>query len=306
MIVLHLTDCPPGLKGDLTKWLFEIASGVYVGQVSARVRDKLWLRIRETCRHGRVVMVYNCGNREQRIDFLVHGDTWEPMDFDGIKLMLRPSAPRSRVQELGDASKNVRSNASKGRLAKRFTAHTPYPRDYVVVDVETTGLDPDSDEIIEIGAIKVLNSEKNDTFHCLISTDVQISSEITSLTGITSDEIAMSGQPLNDALGKFLEFHDELPIVGHNLDFDRSFLDAACVKCNLSLLSNRWVDTIKLARRLVKNLGSYRLASLAEHFNLSSSGNDESSLHRPHRSLGDCETTHSVYQKLMNLNNPRS
>ena len=136
MIVLHLTDCPPGFKGDLTKWLFEIASGVYVGQVSARVRDKLWLRVQETCRRGRVVMVYNCANTEHRLDFRVHGDTWEPIDFDGIKLMLRPNAPRIRARQSDASSSRIRSNASKGRTAKRFSAmRARYPLDYVVVDL---------------------------------------------------------------------------------------------------------------------------------------------------------------------------
>lgn len=93
MIVVHLTACPPALRGDMTKWLFEIATGVYVGDVSARVRDNLWDRIKLSCKLGRAVMVYNT-NTEQGLDFRVFGDTWEPIDFDGLKLMLRPSPSR--------------------------------------------------------------------------------------------------------------------------------------------------------------------------------------------------------------------
>jgi CRISPR-associated protein Cas2 len=101
MIVISMTDCPVGLRGDLTKWLLEINTGVFVGQVSARVRDRLWERITETTKEGRVTMVFNTNN-EQRLDFRVHNGTWEPIDFDGIKLMLRPSP--SRIKKLGTTS----------------------------------------------------------------------------------------------------------------------------------------------------------------------------------------------------------
>jgi len=93
MIVLQLTSCPPSLKGDMTKWLFEIATGVYVGKVSARVRDLLWKRVCSSIKGGRAVMVYTT-DTEQGFDFRTLDDTWEPIDFDGLKLMLRPSPDR--------------------------------------------------------------------------------------------------------------------------------------------------------------------------------------------------------------------
>ena len=58
MIIVVLTDCPPKLRGDLSKWLFEINTGVYVGNVSARVREALWIRICETVQQGQATMVY--------------------------------------------------------------------------------------------------------------------------------------------------------------------------------------------------------------------------------------------------------
>lgn len=93
MIVLHLTSCPPALRGAMTKWLFEIATGVYVGKVSARVRDLLWNRVCSTIKNGRAVLVYTT-DTEQGFDFRTYGDTWEAIDFDGLKLMLRPSLNR--------------------------------------------------------------------------------------------------------------------------------------------------------------------------------------------------------------------
>lgn len=71
MTVIVLSDCPPKLRGDLTKWLLEISTGVYVGKVSARVRDELWLRVCDNLKSGRASMVYSTNN-EQGMDFRVH------------------------------------------------------------------------------------------------------------------------------------------------------------------------------------------------------------------------------------------
>jgi len=301
MMVLHLTDCPSGLRGDLTKWLLEIAAGVFVGQVSARVRENLWLRVQETCRSGRVVLVYSAKN-EQHLDFRVHGDTWEPLDFDGIKLMLRPNNTRLKEKQAGGNPGHGFSNAAKGRTAKRFSAmRSRYPDTYIVVDLETTGLNPNTDEIVELGAIKVVKGGKTDIFHGLISTSTSITSGTTALTGITNDEIKVSGQPLQIIMPQFISFCGDLPIIAHNLDFDKGFLDRACVSCNLPLVLNRCVDTLALARRLKKNLPSYKLAALAECFDLSIEVQNGSELNKPHRSLGDCETTYLLYEKLIDF-----
>ena len=115
MIVITMTDCPVGLRGDLTKWLLEVNTGVFVGQVSARVRDNLWERIKETAKDGRVTMVFSTNN-EQKLDFRIHNSTWEPIDFDGIKLILRPSP--SRIKQLGELRLGF-SKASKRQIAKR-------------------------------------------------------------------------------------------------------------------------------------------------------------------------------------------
>jgi CRISPR-associated protein Cas2 len=116
MVVITLTDCPVSLRGDLTKWLLEINTGVFVGRVSARVRGLLWERITKSIRSGKATMVYTAKN-EQHLDFKVHNAEWEPIDFDGIKLVLRPSP--SRVKNLGGLRLGY-SNASKRRLAKRM------------------------------------------------------------------------------------------------------------------------------------------------------------------------------------------
>ena len=88
MVVITLTSCPPKLRGDLTKWLFEIDTGVFVGNLNARVRDGVWKRICENIKNGRATMVFS-SNNEQKLDFRIHNADWEPIDYDGIKLVLR-------------------------------------------------------------------------------------------------------------------------------------------------------------------------------------------------------------------------
>lgn len=115
MVVLVLTACPVGLRGHLTRWLLEISPGVFVGFVTARVRDLLWGRVVELAKDGRAIMVHTAKG-EQRLAFRVHRHDWEPVDVDGVHLMRRPlddSAPSDSQLRAGW------SKASKYRMAAR-------------------------------------------------------------------------------------------------------------------------------------------------------------------------------------------
>ena len=89
MVVVVLTACPSGLRGHLTRWLLEIAPGIFCGKVSARVRDEMWNRIVEMSKDGRALMVFS-RRGDQGLDFRVLRHDWEPVDFDGLTLMRRP------------------------------------------------------------------------------------------------------------------------------------------------------------------------------------------------------------------------
>ncbi|MEI2777229.1 MAG: type I-E CRISPR-associated endoribonuclease Cas2e [Tetrasphaera sp.] len=95
MVVLVLTAVPAGLRGHITRWLLEIAPGVYVGHLTRRVRDDVWDRVVELCKDGRAIMIESARG-EQRLYFRVHRHDWEPVDLDGIQLIRRPSAPKAR------------------------------------------------------------------------------------------------------------------------------------------------------------------------------------------------------------------
>ncbi|MFX0574760.1 type I-E CRISPR-associated endoribonuclease Cas2e [Nocardia nepalensis] len=92
MTIVVLTAVPPGLRGHLTRWLLEISPGLFVGNMSPRVRELMWQRIIEYVSEGRALMVHSARN-EQRLAFKVHGHDWTPTDYDGITLMRRTTTP---------------------------------------------------------------------------------------------------------------------------------------------------------------------------------------------------------------------
>lgn len=128
MTVVVLSAVPAGLRGQLTRWLIEIAPGVFVGHIPTRIRDLLWQRITQHLRHGRALMVHST-NGEQRLAFKVHGHDWTPTDFDGIQLMMRPLPPTrdntpapAPTTEAGDPPPAAPRNWSSAARRRRYGA----------------------------------------------------------------------------------------------------------------------------------------------------------------------------------------
>lgn len=115
MVVIVVTACPAGLRGHLTRWLLEISAGVFVGHVTARVRDLMWERVVELAKDGKAIMIHSVRS-EQRLAFKVHRHDWLPVDLDGIQLMLRPAEAK---QDKPPQLRGGWSNASKYRSAER-------------------------------------------------------------------------------------------------------------------------------------------------------------------------------------------
>lgn len=294
MIVLSLTDCPPALRGELTRWLLEIHTGVYVGHVSARVRDRIWERVQEYAKSGRATMVFSTGKGEQRLDFYTHQSDWEPIDFDGLKLVLRPSTQRlsqtkSSQNLLAGYSKAARMRKAK-QMSRRRRADEPEWTHYAVIDLETTGLSASQDEIIEFGALIVKDDQVEATYQTLVAIEGRLPDEVGKLTGITEDELRQKGKQPFVALAEFLDFLNDLPVVAHHGEFDYAFLRSACAKHSLPLFSNPCKDTMSLSKRYINQVGNYKLETLVEHFGISVS--------RMHRSLDDCFATMQLYKKL--------
>lgn len=159
--------------------------------------------------------------------------------------------------------------------------------DYVVFDLETTGLDKDRDKIIEIGALKYKNNELVEEFSYLINPNIKLPEIIVNITGIT-DDMLINQDDISVVLPKFLEFIGDLPLVAHNGEFDLGFINKSIKDLNLKPLSNRNIDTLILARTYLKQMYNYKLTTLKNYFGIKQVS---------HRSIGDCYTTNYVYQE---------
>ncbi|WP_026460646.1 type I-E CRISPR-associated endoribonuclease Cas2e [Schaalia suimastitidis] len=126
MLVLVLSSVPEGLRGHVTRWLLEISPGVFVGQLSARVRDRLWETVTRTMGEGRAVMVFRARN-EQGLQFLTWGDPWMPTDFEGLTLIVRPGVEGEGTYQVPNQTVNLRRRGTSD-FEKRRQARRGFPR----------------------------------------------------------------------------------------------------------------------------------------------------------------------------------
>jgi DNA polymerase-3 subunit epsilon len=162
---------------------------------------------------------------------------------------------------------------------------------FVVVDLETTGGSARSDAITEIGALKLRGGELLGTFETLVNPGVPIPPLITVLTGIT-EAMVLPAPPITEVLPAWLEFARDAVVVGHNIRFDISFLDAALVANGYTPHTNRRVDTIGIARRLVRDeVPNLKLSTLARHF--------RTQAEPVHRAYADAAATAEVLHALL-------
>ena len=281
-----MTNCPPRLRGDLSKWLCEINTGVYVGNVSSRVRDALWDRVCQNLKNGQATLVFTTAG-EQRMDFRTHNTTWEAVDFDGIKLMRRP-LPQAEQNQID--LKPGFSKAAQQQYARRAgKPRTPKKETYTVIDLETTGLQAASDAIIEYGALRVRDGVPAEELSLLVRCGTPLPAVITELTGLR-DEDLQQGMEERAALEQFLAFIGNDPLVGHNISFDMEFHRAACRRQGLPAPASHCTDLMQLARRRLSRVPNYKLLTLAQHFQLADKVE--------HRALPDCRLVQQVYCKL--------
>jgi len=156
----------------------------------------------------------------------------------------------------------------------------------IALDLETTGLDPQEDEIIEIGAIKFLGEEIIESFHSIVNPSRNLSEFIKDLTGIKQQEVDRA--PSFDSISTdFIDFLGSYPIVGQNIYFDLNFLE----KKGIYKLHS--YDTREMAAILLPSLREYSLAFLSSSFGL----NNE----QPHRALSDTQVTLDTFNKLIDV-----
>lgn len=174
----------------------------------------------------------------------------------------------------------------KGKSLKIF------PDNYVVLDIETTGLNPKENEIIELSALKVENNEIIAEFSTLVKPSGIISSYITNLTGI-SQSMTKSAPDIKEAIKLFADFCSNNVIVGHNVKFDIGFINNNLLEFYNQPFVNDYVDTLRLARIYLPSLPNKKLGTIAAYFNFDTTG--------MHRGLKDCVVTNLCFQKMKEI-----
>ena len=163
--------------------------------------------------------------------------------------------------------------------------------DFVVFDLETTGLSSNIEGITEVAGVKIRGGEVIDTFSSLVNPEKTISPKITEITGITNDMVR-GARTIDRVLPEFMDFAKGACLVAHNADFDMGFVRAKAKKLGLPV-ENSVADTLTLSRVLLKDLKRHKLNLVAKHLDVP--------LENHHRALDDAEATGKIFIKLMNL-----
>lgn len=159
---------------------------------------------------------------------------------------------------------------------------------YVALDIETTGLNPAVDRIIEVGMARVEAGNITQKYSALVYPGITVSERITELTGIHNEEL--TGKPrIEDIIGEITEFIGDWPVLGHNVIFDFSFLKKAAVNNGLTI-NDDGIDTLKLARRILPEAEHKSLSFLCQYFNIDPG--------RSHRAYDDAVSASLLYAKL--------
>ncbi|MTI67477.1 MAG: PolC-type DNA polymerase III [Firmicutes bacterium] len=163
--------------------------------------------------------------------------------------------------------------------------------EYVVFDIETTGLSFKNDEITEIGAVKIKDNKIVDTFSQLVNPEKKIPEKITKLTGITN-QMVDDKPKIDKVLPEFLEFCKGSVLVAHNASFDVGFIKEKAKYFNLSI-NNPVLDTLKLSRRMFTDLKSHKLNKVAKHLDVE--------LKNHHRAVDDSKATGEILIKCIEI-----
>ena len=165
-----------------------------------------------------------------------------------------------------------------------------YVSDYVVFDLETTGISCYTDQVVEISAIKVEKGHSVGEFTSLVNPKCPISYGASQVNGIT-DEMVKDAPTFDKVLADFLDFAGNYVLVGHNIHtFDLKFIYRDCEKFFGKVPENDYVDTLSLARICLPGLGHHKLTDLSEYYGISTKG--------AHRALNDCRMNQLIYERL--------
>jgi CRISPR-associated protein Cas2 len=287
--VITLKKVPNALRGDLTRWMQEIATGVYVGNFNSKVRKYLWQRVTDAVGQGEATISYSCRN-EIGYSFLTYQTDRQVINYDGLPLVLIPKDNTASMNK--ENQKHGFSNASRFHHARQrqqaAASRSQLKTELVFLDLETTGLNPDEDEIIEIGAVKV-TYEGCSEFNRLIKIQKNIPNQVQKLTGITNEMLA-DGMLLKDALNELQQFIQHATLIGYNISFDLKFLNRDLISCSMDLIHNKAIDLLAEAKKRNSFQSDYKFATTLIEYGINKTV--------PHRALGDVKLMYELYSHM--------
>lgn len=264
---------------------------------------------------GKVSCIHFCTKTSQKHFKLVEDGTFIICKGDynkktngEMQYMIKAISLCHKIEEQLEGQVAIDIQPNKEQEAYKFVIPQPYTRtiqnnlfdvqkdypdfikdkEYVVFDVETTGLDADKNDITEIGAVKIVNGEITEKFQSLCKPFEQIPQNIISLTGITNEMV--ENQPLStDIIQDFLTFTKGATLVGYNVHFDLNFIQNVAKRINKSF-SNEIRDCLMDARVKLTTLPNYKLKTLVSHLGIT--------LDNAHRALYDATATAEAFLAL--------
>ena len=162
--------------------------------------------------------------------------------------------------------------------------------EYISFDLETTGLDPNTDRITEISACRFVKGEYSEEFTTLVNPEIPIPKNIISLTGITNNMVK-DAPVISDVLPDFINFIGTIPLVGHNIDFDYCFLSQNISITDFNLPDSSLYDTLSLARSFIYFHNSFSLGSLCDYYGIT--------IENAHRAGADALSTGEAFLYLI-------
>lgn len=195
---------------------------------------------------------------------------------DKEMIQIKPNAAkRSRAQTIARVGYRPAPDIVKCKAPK-----------YIVIDVETTGLSPDDDRIIEVAAVKCENDRIVDRFHSLVNPGRPIPSRVTQITGINNSDVK-NAPDMNTIAPKLSEFIEDMPLVAHNANFDIKFIANSFKRAGVSK-GMLYIDTLYLARIAFPDMQNHKLSTLIDEFGLLDHAQE-------HRAMSDVEATQRLY-----------
>lgn len=203
--------------------------------------------------------------------------------FIAYNIMLIKAQNRAK-NETKRSNKNKR-NDYVFTVKKDYNKVDAYPSTFIVFDLETTGLSPMTEQIIEIGAIKYVNGIEDSRFHTYVNPKRHIPESASKVNHIY-DKTVKKSPTINIALKEFFEFIGDNFLVAHNSDFDMSFIQTQANNLHLGTLSNKVIDTLELAKFYFRDLPNQKLVTIKNYLNIDGGS---------HNALDDCYVTARLY-----------